>query len=86
MLRSVLGTIAGAVALGLLAPLALVPTASASDDVDSLPVHPEWGSVSGVDGMLKKGCKTYNFSYAVDPPDGHLGRSSSSSPTPRAWP
>ena len=33
--------------------------------------HPEWGSTSAPDGVLKKkGCKRYSYSYAVTPPEG----------------
>ena len=49
-----------AVVLGLLAP------ASIAQAVD---VKPEWGSVSAKNGVLKKGCRTYHYSYVVTPPD-----------------
>jgi hypothetical protein len=47
------------VALGLQAP------ADAADDV-----HPEWGSTSAPDAVLKRGCKDYTYSYQVTPPEG----------------
>lgn len=52
--------LAGTVVLGL-----MVPT-GASQAVD---VKPEWGSVSTENGVLKKGCRNYRFTYEVTPPD-----------------
>ena len=31
--------------------------------------HPEWGSTSAPDAVLKKGCKGYAYSYRVTPPE-----------------
>jgi hypothetical protein len=47
------------VALGL-----SVPAAAAEE-------HPEWGSTSAPDAVLKKGCQGYTYSYQVTPPDGY---------------
>jgi hypothetical protein len=48
------------VVLGLHAP------ASAAEDT-----HPEWGSTSAPDAVLKKGCRDYTYSYQVSPPEGY---------------
>ena len=31
----------------------------ASDPLEGLTVHPEWGTVTGQGGVLKRGCRTY---------------------------
>jgi hypothetical protein len=49
-----------AVALGVLAP------ASTAQAVD---VKPEWGSVSAENGVLKRGCRSYDYQYAITPPE-----------------
>jgi hypothetical protein len=33
-------------------------------------VHPEWGQVTGHNAVLKRGCHTYTYSYAITPPEG----------------
>jgi hypothetical protein len=38
------------------------------DPLAGLAYHPEWGSVTGHPGVLKRGCHTYAFSYTVSPP------------------
>ena len=75
MLRVVLGsatTVALALVLG--AGDLATPPASAhpahSDPTTGLTVHPEWGSITGHSGRLKRGCRQYAFSYAITPPDG----------------
>jgi len=35
-----------------------------------LTVHPEWGTVTGVGGVLRRGCHTYTYGYALQPPEG----------------
>lgn len=71
MLRSVLGTTALALvtSLGWAGPAAAAH-ARYTDPLASLPEHPEWGSITGVDGKLRKGCRSYTYSYAVTPPEG----------------
>ena len=32
--------------------------------------HPEWGSTSAPDAVLKRGCRNYTYHYAVNPPPG----------------
>ena len=55
--------LAVAVVLGLLAP------ASTAQAVD---VKPEWGWVNAENGVLKRGCRTYYYTYEVRPPgDGY---------------
>ncbi|WP_205475123.1 hypothetical protein [Nocardioides sp. SYSU D00038] len=34
-------------------------------------VHPEWGYTKGKPGVLKRGCHTYTYTYAVKPPPGY---------------
>jgi hypothetical protein len=43
---------------------------SSADPLDGLPVHPEWGSITGQGGVLKRGCHQYAFSYVIAPPEG----------------
>lgn len=72
MLRRVLGATAltGALALGA-APVVVPAPAQAGDDVNTLPVRPEWGTVAGRDGKLKKrACPTYTYDYSITPPEG----------------
>jgi hypothetical protein len=71
VLRSVVGTAAIALvaALGLPGPATAVP-GRYTDPLASLPEHPEWGSITGVDGKLRRGCHPYSYSYALTPPDG----------------
>jgi hypothetical protein len=40
--------------------------AVAADDV-----HPEWGSTSAPDAVLKRGCRNYTYSYRITPPEGY---------------
>ena len=77
MLRSMLGVAAAATALSLVlgpGPVdAARATASAKpshDPLDGLTVHPEWGTVTGKGGVLRRGCRTYTFSYSIQPPEG----------------
>jgi hypothetical protein len=70
LLRSVLGT----TVLALVAALGAAPATAAqpryTDPLAGLTEHPEWGSITGVDGTLRKGCKPYAYSYAITPPEG----------------
>ncbi len=54
--------------------LALVPSQvdakPSLDPLAGLAVHPEWGSITGKGGVLKRGCHTYAFSYTIVPPEG----------------
>ena len=33
-------------------------------------MHPEWGSITGKGGVLKRGCHKYTYSYSIQPPEG----------------
>jgi hypothetical protein len=33
-------------------------------------VHAEWGSTAGHDARLRKGCRSYTYTYALTPPAG----------------
>jgi hypothetical protein len=33
-------------------------------------VHPEWGSITGQAGVLRRGCRNYTFTYSITPPEG----------------
>ncbi|WP_244929084.1 hypothetical protein [Nocardioides sp. W7] len=61
-------TMLGSIAAVLLAPAGLVTgstvAASATDD------HHEWGRLGARDGVLRKGCPSYVYRYAVQPPGG----------------
>jgi hypothetical protein len=69
VLRSIVGGAAAATALSLTAG-AGPAAATRHDPLEGVPYHPEWGSVTGHGGVLKRGCHTYTFSYTVTPPDG----------------
>ena len=72
MLRSVLG-VAAALALTLgsgAAPAASAPAKTRPDPLAGVPMHPEWGSVTGTPGVLRRGCHSYTFGYTVTPPEG----------------
>jgi hypothetical protein len=70
VLRIVVGAAAVATALSL-GPLAGPGQAArASDPLDGVAVHPEWGSIAGQGGVLKRGCRTYSFTYTITPPEG----------------
>jgi hypothetical protein len=40
------------------------------DPLAGLTLHPEWGSVTGNSGVLKRGCHKYTYSYSIEPPEG----------------
>lgn len=66
MRRAVAGMVAAiALAMGSVGPVAPVGASAA----EPLETHPEWGSVHAKDGVLKRGCRSYRFSYEVTPPD-----------------
>jgi hypothetical protein len=61
-MRSMLA--AAAATLGLVAgSIALTAPAGAA-------VHPEWGRTSAPDGVLKRSCHAYRYSYDIHPPQG----------------
>jgi hypothetical protein len=60
--RTCIGT-AMAVLLGL---LGLTPVPGAASAAES---KPEWGSVSTRDGVLKRSCRDYHYTYEVTAPD-----------------
>ena len=67
MLRSLVGaTAAFALSLTGTGPAAADPP----DPLAGVPMHPEWGAVTGKHGVLKRGCRTYTYSYTVTPPEG----------------
>jgi hypothetical protein len=43
-----------------------VPAATAGDPG----THPEWGTTSAADRVLRHGCRGYRYTYALTPPDG----------------
>ena len=55
-----------------LAPVASPVEAAArsSDPLEGLEVHPEWGTITGQGGVLRRGCHKYSFSYSITPPEG----------------
>jgi hypothetical protein len=75
VLRSAPGVAAAALTLTLGSGLAGAASAPAPaktrpDPLAGVPMHPEWGSVTGTPGVLKRGCHTYTFGYTVTPPEG----------------
>lgn len=51
--------------LGAMAALGLQAPAGAAEEV-----HPEWGSTSAPNSVLKRGCRDYTYSYRITPPEG----------------
>jgi hypothetical protein len=74
VLRSALGVAATALTLALgsaMPPAAASPSArTRPDPLAGVPMHPEWASVTGTPGVLKRGCHSYTYSYTVTPPEG----------------
>jgi hypothetical protein len=73
VLRSALGTAAVATVVALAAPTGPAPALERHDPFGGLTVHPEWGTVTGHGGVLRRGCRTYTYDYAIHPPDGIWG-------------
>jgi hypothetical protein len=70
--RSALGGFLVATAMTLMSlpgPVEAAP-APGADPLDGLTVHPEWGSITGKSGVLKRGCHKYAYNYALTPPEG----------------
>ena len=74
MLRSFRCRFVGAAVAATLAAGGLTGPAAAvenrGDPLEGLTVHPEWGSVTGHSGVLKRSCRTYRYSYSISPPEG----------------
>ncbi|GAB3259816.1 hypothetical protein [Nocardioides dilutus] len=52
--------------------MALVLGVAPMGAAQAVDVKPEWGSVSAQDGVLKRGCRSYAYQYAITPPsDGY---------------
>jgi len=68
-LAAAAATVLATVSSVLLAPSA-VEAKPSPDPLAGLTVHPEWGSITGKSGVLKRGCHKYAFSYAIVPPEG----------------
>jgi len=77
VLRSMLAATAVATALSLV--LGPGPVRAAAESASPAPppnplagltVHPEWGTVTGKGGVLKRGCHKYTYSYSIQPPEG----------------
>jgi hypothetical protein len=68
MLRSlfVLVVVLGALAQGPATAAPATPGPTSPGDV-----HPEWGSTTGHDAKLKKGCRRYAYDYVLTPPQGY---------------
>lgn len=69
MLRTTMGALAAVAALvwGAVGPVQAAPRA---DPVAGLAVHPEWGTIGSKNAVLRRGCHTYTYTYAVTPPEG----------------
>lgn len=60
------------VVLVLALAMALVLGVTPTSPAQAVEEEPEWGSVSAEDGVLKRGCRSYSYQYAVTPPsDGY---------------
>jgi len=70
VVRTALAAAAAAVALSLVPAPGPVQATPAPDPLAALALHPEWGSVTGKGGVLRRGCHIYTFSYAITPPEG----------------
>ena len=70
MLRSLLGTAVVATALVAPAPSTVAAAPARTDPMAGLDAHPEWGRVIGKSGVLKRGCRTYTYTYSIAPPEG----------------
>ena len=71
MLRSLVRSAVVATALSLAPMAGPVRAAPASGDpLAGLQVHPEWGSITGQGGVLRRGCHTYTYTYSITPPEG----------------
>ena len=46
--------------------LTSLPAAAAEEEA----VHPEWGSVTAPNAVLRRGCKKYEYTYDITPPPG----------------
>ena len=66
MHRVLAAALALVVACGLLAIGFRAPASGAAEEE----VHPEWGSTTAPNAVLRRGCKKYEYSYAITPPDG----------------
>ena len=60
------------VGLGL---LTLTPVASTAAPTSALAAsaddtHPEWGGTAAPNATIKRGCRQYEYTYAITPPDG----------------
>jgi hypothetical protein len=47
-----------------------LPGARSPDPLAGLTLHPEWGTVTGKSGVLKRGCRKYTYTYSIQPPEG----------------
>jgi len=77
VLRRMLGAAAAATALALVpapGPVEAAPAPSSAtpspNPLAGLDVHPEWGTVTGKNGVLKRGCHKYTYAYSIQPPEG----------------
>jgi hypothetical protein len=60
---------ARAAALALVASL-LVLGFGASSPARAVEVHPEWGRTAADNGVLKRSCRNYRYTYELTPPKG----------------
>lgn len=65
-------TMLGSLAAALLAPALFVAGASAPAHAKTVKHH-EWGSVTAPDAKLRKGCRSYSYQWALQPPEGDWG-------------
>jgi hypothetical protein len=70
VLRRVLAAAAVTTVATLVIPAGPVHAVERRDPLEGLAVHPEWGSLKGHGGVLRRGCHRYTYSYSITPPEG----------------
>jgi hypothetical protein len=68
--RHALAAAAVGTAIALAAPTGPASARTDTDPLAGVPVHPEWGSITGHGGVLRHGCKSYTYDYDIHPPAG----------------
>jgi hypothetical protein len=61
--------VAAALALALIVSLLVIGAGMFTGRAAARDVHPEFGSTHAKNGVLKRGCRNYRFSYKITPPD-----------------
>ena len=62
-------SVSGALALTLVVSLLVLGAGLFTSRAAARDVHPEYGSTHAKNGVLKRGCRNYRFSYSIKPPE-----------------